>query len=351
MNAPDKLPLLKRAFALLTAQLAGRDRVALVVYASAAGVVLPSTVCTNADEILRAIARLESGGSTAGEGGVRLAYEIAREQYQPGCTNRVILATDGDFNVGISDRDELVALIEEQASTGISLTTLGFGTGNLRDDTLEQLADHGDGNYAYVDTIAEARKVLVRELGATLVTVAEDVKLQVSFDPTRVAAHRLVGYENRRLAHRDFEDDSKDAGEIGAGHGVTALFELVPVGAEVPELADLDEDPDADPDAWTGPGLLRVDVRYQEPGGSESRLLAFDADDAGEHFLTTSESFRFASAVAWFGEWLRDEGREPADLDRLAVVASEALGADEDRLRAGFIDLVHRAGKLARTER
>ncbi|MEE8466869.1 MAG: VWA domain-containing protein, partial [Planctomycetota bacterium] len=352
MDSARKLPLLKRAMHLLTQNLTGRDRVAIVVYAGAAGLVLPSTVCTDTVPVLEALAALEPRGSTAGEAGIRLAYQVAREHRIEDGINRIVLATDGDFNVGIRDQGELVALIEEEAASGISLTVLGFGTGNLNDALCEQLADHGDGNYAYVDSLAEARKVLVEELGSTLQTVARDVKLQVSFDPSRVAAHRLLGYENRRLTHRDFADDTQDAGEVGAGHGVTALFEWIPVGQELPTFDGSQIDPHAGLESWEGAGLVRVDVRYKDPAGGASRLLTRRAQDSGLDCEAASDDLRFAASVAWFAELLRGSshvaGTTFSDARRLAA---SSLGADVGGHRAAFLELVDRARELAREAR
>jgi len=237
MESEDKLPLLKSAFRLLVNELRPQDRVALVVYAGNAGVVLPPTSGSQKDSILDAIERLEAGGSTAGGAGIRLAYDVAKQSFMPNGNNRVILATDGDFNVGVSSDAELVQLIERRREQGTFLTVLGFGTGNVKDSKMEKLADKGNGNYAYVDNIMEARKVLVTEMGGTLLTIAKDVKLQIEFNPTRVGAYRLLGYENRLLRDEDFKDDTKDAGELGSGHAVTALYELIPPGS--PDLADV----------------------------------------------------------------------------------------------------------------
>ena len=225
MDSPDKLPLLKKAFALLVEQLRAEDRVAIAVYAGAAGLVLPSTPGDAREEILAALEDLRAGGSTAGGAGIRLAYQIARENYIDGGNNRVILATDSDFNVGASSDGEMVRLIEKERASGIFLTVLGFGTGNLKDSKMEQIADHGNGNFHYVDSLLEARKVLVEEMGGTLLTLAKDVKVQVEFNPARAAEYRLIGYENRLLDAEDFNDDTEDAGELGAGHTVTALYE------------------------------------------------------------------------------------------------------------------------------
>ncbi len=238
MNSPDKLPLLKQAFALLTDNLREQDRVGIVVYAGAAGVVLEPT--NDRQAILDALDRLEAGGSTAGGEGIKLAYALARKHFDAEKNNRVILATDGDFNVGASSDAEMMRLVERERASGVFLSVLGFGTGNLQDSKMETIADHGNGHYAYIDSISEARKVLVNEMGGTLVTIAKDVKVQVEFNPAHVAAYRLVGYENRLLADEDFNDDTKDAGELGAGHSVTALYEIVPVGVENP-AATVDE--------------------------------------------------------------------------------------------------------------
>jgi Ca-activated chloride channel family protein len=239
MNEPDKLPLVQRAMQMLVGVLTDRDRVAIVVYAGASGLALPSTPGDRKETINAAIARLTPGGSTNGAAGITLAYQIAREQFVPGGVNRVVLATDGDFNVGVTSQDELVRLIEQQRQTGVFLSVLGVGTDNLKDSTMEKLADKGNGNYAYLDSLREAQKVLVREAGSTLVTIAKDVKIQVEFNPSAVAGYRLIGYENWLLQKQDFNDDTKDAGEIGAGHSVTALYEIVPVGEPV-ELPAID---------------------------------------------------------------------------------------------------------------
>ncbi len=240
MQSANKLPLLKSSFRMLVGELRPEDRVALVVYAGAAGLVLPSTPGDSKDEILEAIEALEAGGSTAGGEGIKLAYEVARENYIEGGNNRVILATDGDFNVGASSDAEMVRLIEEMREDGTFLTVLGFGTGNIKDSKMEKLADHGNGNFAYIDNLMEARKVLVTEMGGTLLTIAKDVKIQVEFNPARVQAYRLIGYENRALRDEEFNDDTKDAGELGAGHSVTALYEVIPVGVESAFLGSVD---------------------------------------------------------------------------------------------------------------
>ena len=351
MSSPDKLPLLKKAFALLAEQLRPQDRVAIVVYAGAAGLVLPPTPGNRRARILSAVERLQAGGSTAGGAGIALAYEVAREHFVEDGNNRVILATDGDFNVGASSDAEMVRLIEKERESGIFLTVLGFGTGNLKDSKMEQIADHGNGNFHYVDGLLEARKVLVEEMGGTLLTVAKDVKLQVEFNPARAAAYRLIGYENRLLADEDFNDDTKDAGELGAGHTVTALYEVVPAGLPVPRSVDpLRYQPAAEPrppveapPAEGLPGafedeLLYVKVRYKDPDGAESRLLAHAVADRAR---SPSPSFRFAAAVAGFGMLLRDSphsgGLTP---DEVIELAERGRGDDPRGYRGEFIRLV-----------
>ena len=361
MSSPDKLPLLKKAFALLAEQLRPQDRVAIVVYAGAAGLVLPPTPGNRRARILSAVERLQAGGSTAGGAGIALAYEVAREHFVEDGNNRVILATDGDFNVGASSDAEMVRLIEKERESGIFLTVLGFGTGNLKDSKMEQIADHGNGNFHYVDGLLEARKVLVEEMGGTLFTVAKDVKLQVEFNPGRAAAYRLIGYENRLLADEDFNDDTKDAGELGAGHTVTALYEVVPAGLPVPRSVDpLRYQPPAEPrppveappveappveappvealPAAFEDELLYVKVRYKDPDGSESRLLAHAVADRAR---SPSPSFRFAAAVAGFGMLLRDSphagGLTPDDV---IALAERGRGDDPRGYRGEFIRLV-----------
>ncbi len=343
MTPHNKLPLLKKAFALLVDQLRPEDRVAIVVYAGAAGMVLPSTPGNRKNEILAALERLRAGGSTAGGAGIRLAYETAREHFIDGGNNRVILATDGDFNVGASSDGEMVRLIEKERESGVFLTVLGFGTGNLKDSRMEQIADHGNGNFHYVDGLLEARKVLVEEMGGTLLTLAKDVKLQIEFNPARVAGYRLIGYENRLLADEDFNDDTKDAGELGAGHTVTALYEVVPAGLPVPGDRDVDAlryQPRADDpplSAFEGE-MMYVKVRYKDPDGAKSRLLEHAvADRPG----APSTDFRFATAVAGFGMLLRDsEHAGTLSLDDVVTLAENGKGDDPRGYRGEFIRLV-----------
>ena len=343
MNSPDKLPLLKSAFALLVDQLRPQDRVAIVVYAGAAGLVLPSTPGNRQDRILAALKQLEAGGSTAGGEGLQLAYETAREHYIDGGNNRIILATDGDFNVGPSSDGEMVRLIEKERESGVFLTVLGFGTGNLKDSKMEQIADHGNGNFHYVDGLLEARKVLVEEMGGTLLTLAKDVKLQIEFNPARVEGYRLIGYENRLLADEDFNDDTKDAGELGAGHTVTALYEVVPAGADVPRGGKVDElryQPQADdpPLSEFKGEMLYVKVRYKDPDGEKSRLLEQAvADRSG----MPSTDFRFATAVAGFGMLLRESPYAGTfSLDDVVKMAEKGKGDDPRGYRGEFIRLV-----------
>jgi len=343
MSAPNKLPLLKKAFALLVEQLRPQDRVAIVVYAGAAGLVLPPTPGDQKAEILATLDQLDAGGSTAGGAGIQLAYETARQHGVEGGNNRVVLATDGDFNVGPSSDAEMVRLVECERESGTFLTVLGFGTGNLKDSKMEQLADHGNGNYHYVDNLLEAKKVLVEEMGGTLLTLAKDVKIQVEFNPRRVAGYRLVGYENRLLDPEDFADDAKDAGELGAGHVVTALYEVVPLGRPVPRreagtLRYQTRDPAAEPPAQFEDEIMFVKVRYKDPDGTQSKLL--------EHAVLAEASrpsadFRFATAVAAFGMLLRESPHVGTySLDQVIRLASRSRGEDERGYRAEFVRLV-----------
>ena len=350
MGYADKLPLLKKAFSLLIEQLRPQDQISIVVYAGAAGMVLSPTSGLQKTKILNTLLQLEAGGSTAGGAGIRLAYKLARENFLKAGNNRVILATDGDFNVGVSSDGELVRMIEHERESGVFLTVLGFGTGNLKDSKMEQLADHGNGNYAYIDNLLEARRVLVEQMGATLLTIAKDVKLQVEFNPAQVKAYRLLGYENRRLRDEEFKDDKKDAGDLGAGHSVTALYEVVPAGSEEP-LPEVDplkyQQTVLRPNAASSNEVLRVKVRYKPPEESESRLLARiltkpAAGDAGP-----SQAFRFSAAVAEFGLLLRDSDyKGEADYDRAFQSASQALGNDEDGRRSELLSLLRTARNL-----
>ena len=358
MNQPGKLPLLQRSLRALVENLAPQDRVAIVVYAGSSGVVLPPTAGENKTAILAAIDNLKAGGSTHGSEGIKLAYETAREHFLKEGANRVILCTDGDFNVGVTDQSELQRLIEKERASGVFLSVLGFGTGNLKDSTMELLADKGNGNYAYIDSIHEARKVLVGQMGATLFTIAKDVKIQVEFNPARVAAYRLIGYENRLLAKEDFNDDKKDAGEIGAGHTVTALYEIIPAGKSVPGAPSVDQLKYSTPSGSDMPRrrfydpsmeLLTVKLRYKQPDGDKSRLIEVPlAAGTIPAFADASPDFRFAAAVAAFGMKLRSSP-EAGDIswDEIQSIARGSLGADPGSHRAEFLTLVERAKKLA----
>jgi Ca-activated chloride channel homolog len=344
MQPPNKLPLIKRGLPLLVAKLTENDRVAIVVYAGASGLVLPSTSCNHKAKILSALENLEAGGSTNGGSGIQLAYDTAIANYIKGGTNRVILATDGDFNVGVTNQGELTRLIEEKAKSGVFLSVLGFGMGNYKDSTLEKLADKGNGNYAYVDSLQEARKVLVEEMGGTLITIAKDVKIQVEFNPALVGAYRLIGYENRILRAEDFNDDTKDAGEIGAGHTVTALYEVVPAGKEgsLPGIDALKYQKPVEAARESKSGeLLTLKLRYKDPDGTASKLIQFPVSDSGTNWTQASRDFKFASAVAALGMILRDSPyKGNATLGSVLDLAEAGKGEDKQGYRAEFIELV-----------
>jgi len=348
MESPDKLPLLQRGLAMLVETLRKQDRVSMVVYAGASGVVLEPT--SDQSEILAALERLRAGGSTNGGAGIELAYAIAQRTFVKGGINRVVLATDGDFNVGISSQGELVRLIEDKRKSGVFLSVLGFGTGNVQDATMEQLADKGNGNYAYIDSLAEARKVLVEEGGSTLVTIAKDVKIQVEFNPLEVSGYRLVGYENRKLAHRDFNDDSKDAGEIGAGHTVTALYEVIPAGGKVGEVDALKYQAAKTPTkAATSGELMTVKVRYKQPDGNASKLSSFTITPSDRPLAATSNDYRFSAAVAEFGMLLRDSKHKGDSTFAEVVDLAQRAGSANDEHRREFLTIVEQASRLAST--
>ncbi len=351
MNEPNKLPLLVRAMKLLVEKLGAKDRVAIVVYAGSSGVVLPSTPGNQKAVILGTLDRLNAGGSTHGSAGIRQAYEIARDNFVRGGINRVILATDGDFNVGTTSQGELTRLIEQEAKSGVFLSVLGFGMGNYKDSMLESLADKGNGNYGYIDTLNEARKLLVEQMDGTLVTIAKDVKIQVEFNPAQVSGYRLIGYENRSLRDEDFNDDTKDAGEIGAGHTVTALYELVPVGAavEASTVDPLKYQRSGGLDTRFAHELMTVKLRYKKPDQEVSRLIERAVRDEGRSFANSSNDFKFSAAVALFGMLLRDS--KYCGHSTYATVLSLAnQGLDQDRFgyRSEFVDLVRKAQELAR---
>jgi Ca-activated chloride channel family protein len=347
MDSPDKLPLVKMAMRMLTDTLTPEDRVAIVVYAGASGLALPSTSGSRKGDIHHAIAELEPGGSTNGAEGIQLAYDIAGKNFIKGGINRVILATDGDFNVGVTSEGELTRLIEEKREKGVFLSVLGVGTGNVKDSTMEKLADKGNGNYAYLDSLHEARRVLVAEAGATLVTVAKDVKIQVEFNPAAVGAYRLIGYENRVLQHQDFNDDKKDAGEIGAGHTVTALYEIVPPGQPVEGgmVDPLKYQDQLKPNAASESGeLMTVKLRYKQPDGDASQLISVAVRNASGEL---TGNLGFASAVAEFGMLLRkSEYKGEATWSSARDLARRFRGSDPDGYRAEFIRLVDLAASL-----
>jgi len=353
MNNPNKLPLLKSSFQLLVNELGEQDRVSIAVYAGAAGLVLPPTPGNEKDKILAAINNLEAGGSTAGGQGIKLAYEVAKQNFIPSGNNRVILATDGDFNVGLSSDAELVRLIEDYRERGVFLTVLGFGMGNLKDSKMEQLANKGNGNYAYLDNLLEAKKVLVSEMGATLLTIAKDVKIQVEFNPAKVQAYRLIGYENRQLRDRDFNDDTKDAGELGAGHSVTALYEIIPAGIEsdlnLPEVDALKyQQNTVDAAAYNSDELMLVKLRYKAPDENESKLIEQPVIAKEVSWANASNNLKFAAAVAEFGMVLRDsEYKGSASFEEVLKLAQESKGVDLEGYRAEFIRLVEKAQAIA----
>lgn len=349
MVAPNKLPLVKSAMQMLLHELKPNDRVALVVYAGAAGVVLDSTAVQQSDHILAALEQLTAGGSTNGGQGIELAYRIAADNFIAQGINRVILCTDGDFNVGTSSDSALVKLIETQAKSQIYLSVLGFGSGNLKDSKMEKLADHGNGNYAYIDSLLEARKVLVEQIGGTLMTVAKDVKIQLDFNPRHVQAYRLIGYENRLLQNQDFRNDQRDAGEIGAGHSVTAFYELVPAGVDAtnstPRTSEFVQPRLADSDA--SHTLLTVNLRYKLPEADDSCEFQVRVD-ADSQTAAPSGDFQFATAVVAFGLLLRDSPYAgSADWEWVIETARQHANRDASGLRGEFVRLAETAQLLA----
>jgi Ca-activated chloride channel family protein len=355
MLPANRLPLVQQAMRLLVDKLGENDRVAIVVYAGASGLALPSTSGDHKEQILSALENLQAGGSTNGAQGIELAYQTAAEHFIKGGVNRVILATDGDFNIGTTSEGDLIRLIEEKAKSGVFLSVLGVGDDNLNDSMMQKLADKGNGNYAYLDSVEEARKVLVRQINGTLVTIAKDVKIQVEFNPAWVASYRLIGYEKRILRKEDFNNDKIDAGEIGAGHSVTALYEVIPNGAEPYPAASL---PPADPLKYQpnpaavatslgksgSPELLTVKLRYKEPDGDASKLLERPFVDPGAQFASAAPDLKFAAAVAEFGMILRDSPyKGNGTLGAVAEWAEEGKGADGNGYRTGFLQLVRKA--------
>lgn len=340
MQDGDKLPLLKAGMKLLVNELGADDKVSIVVYAGASGVVLEPTAGDRKTEIMNAIAELEAGGSTNGAEGIETAYQLAKTSFVEGGNNRVILGTDGDFNVGVSSEGDLVRLIEKKREEGIFLSVLGFGTGNLKDSTMEKLADKGNGNYAYIDTILEAKKVLVEEMGSTLYTIAKDVKLQLEFNPANAKGYRLIGYENRILNNEDFNDDKKDAGELGAGHEVTAFYEIVPSDSEE-KVGNVDPLKYQQVKALgNSEDIMTVKFRYKEPDGTESKLLETVVKKSDVKSAPSAD-FMFAAAVAEFGMIARASSHKgDSTLDHAIAAAKENKGADEGGYKTEFIKLM-----------
>jgi len=353
MNSPDKLPLLKKALTMLVGQLGARDSISMVVYAGASGVVLPPTPGNRKADILNALQQLQAGGSTNGAAGIQLAYQMAEQNFNKNGVNRVILATDGDFNVGLASTEELIDLIQRKRKAGIALTTLGFGSGNYNDHLLEQLADEGNGNYAYIDRLGEAKKVLAEELSATLLTIAKDVKIQIEFNPAQVSEYRLIGYENRMLNEEDFANDKVDAGEIGAGHRVTALYEISLTGSNGQRLPPRRYQSESN---HTEPGntsfsneLAHLRIRYKLPGESVSKLIQAPVMDSGIN-ARGGDSFNFAAAVAAFGQKLRGGTYlEDFSYDDIAELARNSRGQDPHGYRSEFMQLVGLAETLDQT--
>ena len=359
MNSPDKLPLVQATLKMLARQMRAQDRIALVVYAGRTHVELESTPGNDQEKILAAIDRLTAGGSTAGEAAMTLAYQQTRAGFIKGGINRILMATDGDFNVGLSDVDQLKDMVERERATGVSLTMLGFGTGNYNDALMEQLADVGNGNFAYIDSVDEGRKVLVEELSSTLNTVASDVKLQIEFNPAKIAEYRLIGYENRMLKEEDFNNDKIDAGEIGAGKTVTALYELTPVGGKTlhePRRYDdkthddkTNENQASKPVPAVSNELAFLRIRYKPPGANDSTLLTHPVtpDQAKQKLTDASADFRFAAAVAGFGQLLRG-GKYLGSYQHndIVTLAQSGLDNDDGGYRREFIRLAQIAREL-----
>lgn len=343
MSSANKLPLLKASFKLLVNQLREQDHVAIVVYAGAAGLVLPPTSGSCKQQIIDALDNLEAGGSTAGGAGIQLAYKVAKENFRSEGNNRVIIATDGDFNIGESSNGSMERLIEEKRKDGVFLTVLGYGMGNYKDSKMEILADKGNGNYAYIDNILEAQKVLVNEFGGTLFTIAKDVKLQIEFNPALVQAYRLIGYENRVLRNEDFNNDKKDAGDLGSGHTVTALYEIIPVGVQS-EFYKVDklkyQSAQANSFASSSKELLTVKFRYKDPKEEVSKLIVRSLADKDIKLENTTENFRWSAAVASFGMMLREsEYVNGFGLDQILQLAKDSKGEDKLGYRLEFINL------------
>ncbi|MBC8053632.1 MAG: von Willebrand factor type A domain-containing protein [Sphingobacteriaceae bacterium] len=352
MNQANKLPLVKSSMKLLVDQLREKDKVAIVVYAGAAGLVLPATSGDKKQTIKNALDALESGGSTAGGEGIKLAYKIALENFVKGGNNRVILASDGDFNIGVSSDGEMQRLIEEKRESGVFLTVLGYGMGNYKDSKMETIANKGNGNYAYIDNLTEARKVLVNEFGGTLFTIAKDVKLQIEFNPTKVQSYRLIGYENRLLNKEDFNNDKKDAGDLGSGHTVTALYEIIPTGVKSKfneSVDDLKYQSNAAISKSGGDELFTVKLRYKQPDHGSSKLIEKAVKDSNTDWENTSGDFRFAASVAAYGMLLRNsEFLQDTSYDKVIAWAKSGLGQDEEGYRNEFLQLVKTSALLSK---
>ncbi len=353
MFAQNKLPLLKSGLKMLVEQLREEDKVSIVVYAGAAGCVLPPTSGKEKDKINEALQNLQAGGSTAGGAGIELAYKIAKENFMKEGNNRIILATDGDFNVGASSNEAMEDLIEKKRKEGVFLTVLGFGMGNYKDLKMEILADKGNGNYAYIDNILEAKKVLVNEFGGTLFTIAKDVKIQVEFNPANVTAYRLIGYENRKLNNEDFNNDKKDAGELGSGHTVTALYEIIPKGVDsyfkpIDDLKYQKNEPKTEKVTY-GDELLTVKFRYKAPDEEVSQLTVKTVENTITALDKTSDNFRWSAAVATYGMLLKDSDYlEKGDYKLVTDLAKSAKGTDENGYRIEFIKLVESSSMMAK---
>ncbi|HEX4630584.1 MAG TPA: von Willebrand factor type A domain-containing protein [Chthoniobacterales bacterium] len=364
MTPAERLPLVKQAMRLLVDKLTENDRVAIVIYAGGSGLALKSTPGNEKEKILQALEELQAGGSTNGAEGIELAYKIAAENFIKGGVNRVILATDGDFNIGVTNQGDLIRLIEAKAKTGVFLSVLGVGTDNLKDSTMQKLADKGNGNYAYLDSVEEARKVLVHQINGTLMTIAKDVKIQVEFNPARVASYRLIGYEKRLLRKEDFNNDKVDAGEIGAGHTVTALYEIVPANADatnpaasVPPVDPLKYQTATSPtaranfDVIASPEMVTVKLRHKKPDGDVSELTEKAFTDNGSKFENAAPDLKFAAAVAEFGMLLRDsQFKGKGTMGAVIEWAQEGKGRDAAGYRAGFIEMARKAEKLKSRE-
>lgn len=351
MSAANKLPLLKSGFKMLVEQLRPEDHVSIVVYAGAAGLLLPPTSGSEKNTILAALNNLQAGGSTAGGAGIKLAYKVALENFKSEGNNRIILATDGDFNIGASSNEEMQRLIEEKRDQGVFLTALGFGMGNYKDSKMETIANKGNGNYAYIDNILEAKKVLVNEFGGTLFTIAKDVKLQVEFNPTKVAAYRLIGYENRMLQDEDFNNDKKDAGELGSGHTVTALYEIIPAGVQsafMPVDNLKYQQKNIKPSAQNSKELLTIKLRYKQPDGNTSKLISHPVIDQNIALNNTSNNFIWSAAVAGFGMLLRDSAfKNDLTFAEVLKLARQGKGEDKEGYRIEFVNLVQSCQLLA----